>query len=372
MTDFNYDGFLNIHGLPRLSLARERLLFDDPSHFNINLAKECYEYWRDCAEDVILEHVETKEWRTIPCSKRGNDAWFSRKEARLRPLMNLLHEMHGSFFESHANIKQTPLIEVVLTLPHNTSVPYSYHALPIEFNRWITGLREKYGRISVLRTWESHEDCYGHSHGVLYFHDHKFDVFRYHSRWRVQQKDEIAKNWKGHVDVFALKSWKSAGDYVLKHVTKNLAHEQYDDHAIKMQTLTLAMTWLFRKRTFSLSGSWSSIDLINPLRNSKDFDSVAELLQPRKADLHEGKELPSGLDRPPTKLWRFVGAVRRSMLPSGVNLDCFVATDDLRHLVALQDADRFLSQFGDSLNNGSFWERNANRKGFHQGNRVED
>jgi hypothetical protein len=48
-----------------------------------------------------------------------------------------------------------------------------------DFNRWISAMRRRYGKISILRSWESHEDGYPHIHCVLLFDECEFKTFFY-------------------------------------------------------------------------------------------------------------------------------------------------------------------------------------------------
>lgn len=66
------------------------------------------------------------------------------------------------------------------------------------FNRFISALRRKYGKISVLRTWEASEKGYPHVHAILLFHDAQFSVFPHFSMkqgtfsFRIYEKGEIS------------------------------------------------------------------------------------------------------------------------------------------------------------------------------------
>jgi len=121
------------------------------------------------------------------------------------------------------------------------------------FNRWISALKSRYGKISIIRCWESHEDGYPHIHVVLLFHDVEFETFFYNGKWRIAEKREIEGLWKwGFSDMFALYSLGAGVGYVLKYVTKvnnALLSEKVDRKLV----LSLALMWIFRKRAFSVS-----------------------------------------------------------------------------------------------------------------------
>ena len=97
-----------------------------------------------------------------------------------------------------------------------------------------------------------HGDCigvvalasYAHIHIVMVFHDHHFTIFRKRkgSRWiyRIKEKEEFRKSYHSFVDVQAVRKLRKGIRYITKYLSKYSAHSQ---------TLTLALCWLFRKRS---------------------------------------------------------------------------------------------------------------------------
>ena len=76
--------------------------------------------------------------------------------------------------------------------------------------------------------------------------------------YRIEEKEEFERSYHSFVDVQAVrKMWKG-----VKYITKYLSKTKY---AVKSQTLTLALCWLFRKQSFAISGDFK--DLI--LRDTK-------------------------------------------------------------------------------------------------------
>lgn len=149
------------------------------------------------------------------------------------------------------------------------------------FNRFVSALRAKYGKVSIIRTWEGFESGYPHVHMVVLFHDHEFPVFYSNGAWRVQGKpgSTLEAFRGGYTDVEALASLRGGIRYVTKYLTK--IHGGYAPEggwgdgstlsnfmeATTHADFTMAVMWLFRKRAFSISGDF--IEFTADLRNSK-------------------------------------------------------------------------------------------------------
>jgi len=137
----------------------------------------------------------------------------------------------------------------------------------------IEELSEKYagrvffGKVSCCRVFESFENGYPHIHCILLFQEYSFSVFRdTKGQFRVQEKDVIAKGWHSNVDVKAMSSLAGAFSYLKKYLLKSIDLENADSKGLK----TLALCWVYRKRAFSVSGSFRKAltDLITDLYNS--------------------------------------------------------------------------------------------------------
>jgi hypothetical protein len=130
----------------------------------------------------------------------------------------------------------------------------SWEIIRLAFNKWIRNLRKKYGRISYLRCWEATKKGYSHIHVLMIFHDHNFKIFRSRkgSRWiyRIEEKEEFQISYHSFVDVQAVRKLKKGIKYITKYLSKYTAESQ---------TLTLALCWLFRKRSFAVSGDFHEI-----------------------------------------------------------------------------------------------------------------
>jgi hypothetical protein len=145
------------------------------------------------------------------------------------------------------------VIFTILTFARNERLDVLWESVGKYFNRWFSAVKSRYGKISIIRCWESHEDGYPHIHVVLLFHEVEFETFFYNGKWLITEKREIEALWKwGFSDMFALYSLGAGVGYILKYVTKvnnALLSEKVDRKLV----LSLAMMWIFRKRAFLVS-----------------------------------------------------------------------------------------------------------------------
>lgn len=305
---FRDQELLSESGKPRLKRVRGVFYNSRMVETNLDLLEDVYVYWRDLREAMILRslrvHPRTlaSEWSYVwvKVSKRGNDVYASRVKRRLNWLSNT---ENAQFFDVSAfsTDKKVQTSALWVTLTWDTKRGSSFDAwdreISQDFNRFMSALRQKYGRISVLRTWEAFDNGYPHVHACLLFQDAKFSVFPHLSTdeagkekltFRISEKDQVATYWHSHVDVQAVSSTKKLFNYMRKYQTKTLLAS---DSPKGVETS--ALMWLFRKRGFSVSGDFRAqlSDLIALLHNSK---------------MEKGQQSIDGSARAPT-VWEFVG-----------------------------------------------------------------
>lgn len=143
------------------------------------------------------------------------------------------------------------------------------------WNRYINGLRKKYGKMAVFRVWEAQENGYPHLHAILFFKEKEFEVFHHNGAWRVHEKGELAEGWNcGFSDFEALGSVHGGIRYVAKYLGKvhglalGYSAEAEEKHSYggegsnlgklisNASINTLSLMWVFRKRSFALSGAF--------------------------------------------------------------------------------------------------------------------
>jgi len=305
---------LTKNGKPRLSYAqayftRREMDLEDPDIRELLIGLHLH--WRSLPEYLIFEaenrYTHKKKWGAGLMAKRGNLIY--RKNLRDRLTFIEALEDHTFFkYKDRSRHQKTRALFITLTYDSklanlweawcgvkikkqvqkgpNVGRIYEAHeagcrCVSCLYNRYITNLREKYGRLSVIRAWEGFESGYPHVHMVVLFHEHEFPVFHYNGAWRVQGKkgSSLEAYGGGFTDVEALASLRGGIRYVTKYLTKIHGGQEPAGGWTDGSTLsnfmeatthgdfTMSVMWLFRKRAFSISGDF--IEFTTLLRNSK-------------------------------------------------------------------------------------------------------
>jgi hypothetical protein len=288
-TELDYEVWSNVvneKGDPRLSEARN--FFLPLTAEKISTLIEVYEYWREYNEYLLLlgENNSTGEKLrlAVKCSKRGNDVYAKRLEMRL----NFLNNLKNVKFFDNVDFDKTAYAEANLfwiTLTWDAKL-CSLHEAWLnsyrELHRFKANLENKYGKIEWLVFIQPFPDVkgeaygYPHFHIVMWFRDSTFHAFPHLEKdkkgvmalkYRVSEKRdiEIASKWHSFIDIQALSSIKGAVGYVKKYA-KSVCYGES-----KKASLTCAMAWLYRKKSFSLTRGFQRVlsDLIASMRDRK-------------------------------------------------------------------------------------------------------
>lgn len=260
---------------PRLLAAQTRLYYVNP---RLSELVDLYRKWRDYDEYLVFRVTDTQKdqvsYKMVKGAKRGNDvyAWRLRKKLgryQVRDPVEFFNDKNRS--KRH----KTKALFVTLTYKQGGLLGEAWECIGEDWNRWITGLRNRYGEVQYVRVWEAHKSGYPHIHALLLF-DQDFEVFYHKGKWRVQSKDDIMRAWShGYTDLIGLKGMNCALNYITKYITKSGQGKGSAD-------LTNAVLWVYRKQAYSISGRL--IDLINLMRNSNSEGSGWMDLH---GDLHE-------------------------------------------------------------------------------------
>lgn len=263
-----------------------------------------YNSWREFDEYILLQHHVfdkrkgmRKNTVAVKCNKRGNDVYFYRLEKKLS---SFWMRKDIDYFEVRGNAKFCGMLFCTLTYEKGiVSVSDAWEGIGKDFNKWITALRQRFGKISYVRCWESFKNGYPHIHCLLYFHEVSFRVIRMYSNakkrliYRVVNvkpiSDGMKERWKdfipetdrevkemfelcyhSFVDVEGCESFNTGIYYITKYMTK-----------FNISVLTLSLCWLFQKRSYSISRSF--YDLITAYmsisnRRKRIQVSLADLL----------------------------------------------------------------------------------------------
>ena len=251
---------------PRLLKSREELT-QNPSLVNLLTH---YSTWVNYTEWLVFKGIEDipfsvpeVRYKVAKASKRGNDVYNWRVRKRLKDLDKIKDKPHTLGYFSRGIAKPlTAALFITLTYSREGTLFERWGDVGKQFDKWRSRITSKYGKFEFMRCWEAHEDGYPHIHVLLVFQDAEFSVFRYNRKYRIQEKPYF--EWEhGYVDVQACRDLKDGISYIAKYIGKihNVSNKGDKNN------LTLALTWFYGKRSWSLSRAFN--DLIRTLHNSK-------------------------------------------------------------------------------------------------------
>jgi len=253
------DGLYDIEHKPRLAYARSYFLGYRDRDPDLEGLKQFYVEWRDFNEYIVVQKQSDnlriageidKETIAVKCAKRGNDVYWWRVGKRIKQLYNLKAQ---TLFDPRSNIKRSNVLFVTLTYDaKRTTITEAWATEGEDFNKWIRNLRKKLGRISYFRSLEASKKGYPHIHILMMFHEYDFKVTEMREKYRIREKEAFEKSWHSFVDVQAIRKLRDGVRYVTKYLTKT-------KNESKTQVLTLALCWLFRKRSFAISGDLQEV-----------------------------------------------------------------------------------------------------------------
>ena len=336
-----WSSILNEAGEPRLEKARSYLL--PLTQSAVDLAVQVYDYWLHYDEYVLIHgsnRVTCEDlYLAVKCSKRGNDVYSYRLKERLGFLEKLPNYRFFNFKSFDRSVK-TKMVWLTLTYDSKRcSLHQAWQNISHEWDLYLKNIRKQFGHIKVLRFYqafpgggEGKAKGYPHIHAVLLFEDQDFPAFAHIEyddsgkivvRYRMKEDRHLQvfkKHWHSFVDVQALSSVRAALNYCKKY-----AEGSFDGRAGNYKTMiNCALTWLYRKRTFALSGGFQTAyrDLINAdLHNSHQNLSQSTL---------DGDLLPVE----PEWIWEFCGICPGSRLKDyGSGWVISLKLEDFDHLL---------------------------------------
>lgn len=287
LSQINISEYVNADKQIRLAKVTDGLkrgILDDESLIRL------YREWRDQPEYMVLyRHTwnHNIEYKAIKCSKRGNDVYNWRINQKFKELDELA-ELYGDEKIFDINQAKPKTNCLYLTLTYDTKIcsePEAWNRISKEYNLAITKLRKKFGKISVLRVWESFKNGYPHIHAILLFDEKDFEVFEHwssnnKSSYRIQEKNEFSKIWHSNVDILAVDSVKGVVKYLSKYLRKVHSGDSKHD-------LTLSKLWVYHKQAFAMSRDFSEkishirldSNLHNSNHNLRQIDLKEEVIE---------------------------------------------------------------------------------------------
>lgn len=251
--EFEKEPFEHRDSKPRLGYYKSLIAGQTP---DLETIIQYYLDWVSCDEYLIFrkEDIRTldKNYKAVKAAKRGNDVYSYKINKRLQHLDNLPNIEFFNYKDRNKRHK-TRAVFATFTYRRDLSLDRQWENVGSDYNRSITGLKRRYGKIDVLRCWEAQKDGYPHIHCIILFYENEFETFFYNGKWRLTEKDELCRNWHwGFSDVFALYSLGAGVGYVKKYVTK-IHNVLRDEKPKRGLVLSLALMWIFKKRAFSVT-----------------------------------------------------------------------------------------------------------------------
>ena len=177
---------------------------------------------------------------------------------------------------------------LLMTLEYDSnifSLNEAWERIGYDINCFVSRLKGKYGKVEIVRVNEGHKSHYPHLHCLLIFRDMIFSGRRMYSRRerkvvnRVTGADyrKLKTFWKhGFSDVRMIDSFKSGVMYLCKYLAKGTYHKSAGVQGLG----SLALQWLFRKRSYGISRSLLSSDEREVMSNSISKSFPEDSLSP--------------------------------------------------------------------------------------------
>lgn len=213
-----------------------------------------YKEWVAKDQYLIFEHQRFHERKRHIASlvpKRGNPKYAYKVRKKFQEF-TLPFEYEKKLIPQ-TDETQTNIIFLTLTYDTKLSDFKTAWSEKLAYNRFMANLRKIYGSVYSVRTNESSEKGYPHTHVILYFPDHTFPTWlkwsNKHNKyvWRIPypEVEKIARHWHSHVDVQGMPNLADGLKYISKYITKT-------SDLSKKSEKTIALMWAFRKRSYSL------------------------------------------------------------------------------------------------------------------------
>jgi hypothetical protein len=183
--------------------------------------------------------------------KRGDDRYSYRVCKKFNKLSSFGEDLVYFKYGTRNYVKSGALLVTLEYDSNKTNLSDAWLNVGVDFNRFMSR--------SIVRVWESHESAYPHIHCLLIFHEFVFDGRFMHKRrgrgscYRVygDNYQDLKSGWShGFSDFEMVHSYHGGIRYLSKYLGKSTSAKKAGSKGVK----TLAMCWVFGKRSFGFSG----------------------------------------------------------------------------------------------------------------------
>lgn len=246
--------YCNLQGMVRLNRVKSAL---KDKRISTDELIKVFNKWRNQKEYFVLWERGKSKGKAYLCAKRGNDVYNYQINQKFKEIERLAHFYGDSkLFDINQIDPKTNCL--FLTLTYDTKLSSSDEAwkqIGTQYNRFVSGIKRKFGNCAIIRAFESFQNGYPHIHTIILFDEKEFDVFEHwnkrgtKSSFRIKQKSMFEMHWHSHVDITAVHTIKGALGYLTKYLKK--AYNKDSKYE-----LTLAMLWIYHKQAFAISGKF--------------------------------------------------------------------------------------------------------------------
>ena len=226
--------------------------------------------WRD-SPDYLIFREELKDgsvrFRGGKARKRGNDIDLWKLNKRFKEAEKRFDSLLKFERKEHSTSRDNTFFFTLTYDRTDLSIGEAWEGVSPDYQRYVAWLRKNFGPCAVIRVFSAHADGYPHIHFVITFKDRMWAV-KWHRgadgrrRLRLLRKngpkgvdptvEYLASGWEhGFIDVQGVSDTKTVFGYLLgyasgqevdKELKKNITNDK-----------SLALNWLFRKRSFAIS-----------------------------------------------------------------------------------------------------------------------
>lgn len=266
----------------------------------LDQVKELYETWVRQDEGLVIQlqfgeaHGFKKATFGLKLAKRGNDVYRWKAGQKLDALKVVLPSFDVRTEEGEGGQQATNALFLTLTDdPALSSVDEAWSNIGGRWNRFLSAVKKRWGRVDFVRSWESTGRGRPHIHALMIFHQSMFSTFTdAKGVLRIMEKGQFEGYWDSFIDVRAPQTVESCVGYVTKEVLKHTVD-------VERGSTTLALLWLNRKRGFSISrGLQAAIRRLDlATRNSNQRWKALDLFGVPIDDLADAKWVFVGVGR---------------------------------------------------------------------------
>ena len=219
-----------------------------------------YQDWVNYDQYLIFEHQRFHSPVRYIASlvpKRGNKKYAYKMQKRFKEL-----SLPFDYEKKHTKeVPETQTNVLFLTLTYavtdQSDFKKAWNELSYNWNKFLSNIRKHFGRVLTARCYESSEKGFPHIHCMLYFPDQTFPTFLKWSHkkqrylWRIPftTVEEIKQYWHSYIDIQGMVNLSDGFKYLGKYLSKSSDLSQ-------KATKTLALTWAFHKRAFSIGNKF--------------------------------------------------------------------------------------------------------------------